>query len=43
MINDIEHVNRQWPWNIDEDEDNFLEPYDEFEEVKKTKDDWNDY
>ena len=33
---------RRWPWNND-DEDNYLEPYDEFEDVRRKEDDeWED-
>jgi hypothetical protein len=30
----------RWPWNVDS-EDNYIEPYDEYEDVKPKKDNWD--
>lgn len=34
---------RRWPWNNFDDEDNYLEPYDEYEDVRIKEDgEWED-
>lgn len=30
---------RRWPWNNSDDEDNYIEPYDEYEDIKSKGDD----
>ena len=32
---------RRWPWNNFDDEDNYIEPYDEYEDIKsKGENEW---
>lgn len=32
---------RRWPWNDSYEDDNYLEPYDEYEDVRnKGEDEW---
>ena len=43
MSKDSEHVNRRWPWNSYDEEEERIEPYDELEDVKRKDDDFNDW
>ena len=39
----MENEHRRWPWNDDRDEENEIEPYDETEDVRHRRHDWEDW
>lgn len=37
----IDRDTAPWPYSCDDDDDNYIEPYDETEDVRPGIDDWN--
>lgn len=43
MNKETHEINRRWPWNSYDEEEDMIVPYDELEDVKHKDDDYNDW
>ena len=43
MNNGCKEQKRRWPWNVNNDDENFIEPYDETEDVRKKSNDFDEW
>jgi len=42
MSKDDDKHRKRWPWNQEyDDEENIITPYDEFEDIRPVRDDWD--